>query len=95
MSPEASAGCGVVFLSAIQPSGITVLSKKLFFRALEPLKKYRKYRKTPRIAVSCRRSLGHHHTDQEGFHFAVAVNPGVERQDFVILADRMSDMCEQ
>ena len=87
-----------VFLSAPQPSGNTVFSKKLFFRALEPLKKhrkYRKYRKTPHFAVSCCRAFSHCHTDQEGFHFAVAVSPGVERKDFVILPDRIANMREQ
>jgi len=87
-----------VFLSAPQPSGNTVFSKKLFFRALEPLKKYRKYRKyrkTPQFAVSRCRSLGHRHTDKEGFHFAVAVSAGIEREDFVILPDRIANMREQ
>jgi hypothetical protein len=88
-----SAGCGVCGVS-FSPSTVRKYSflQETFFRALEPLKKYRK---TPQFAVSRCHSLGHRHTDKEGFHFAVAVSAGVERQDFVILPDRIANMREQ
>jgi len=97
-----SAGCGVCGVCGVSFSPSTVRKysflQETFFRALEPLKKhrkYRKYRKTPQFAVSRCRSLGHRHTDKEGFHFAVAVSAGIEREDFVILPDRIANMREQ
>jgi hypothetical protein len=80
-----------VFLSAPRPSGNTVFSKKLFSR----VRASKEIPQTPQFAVSAATPSAIVTLTRKFFILLLLSVPAIERQDFVILPDRIANMREQ